>query len=152
MKRITLTKGKAAIVDDADFAALSKHRWYAHKGHRTWYAARKGKTDADGKRPFILMHRVVAKTPPHLETDHRNGNGLDNRRRNLLPCSTSKNLENRSAAQSNSKSGVLGVSWNDHASKWQVQFKRDGKRVHVGLFASKKAAIAARRQALAPTV
>lgn len=34
MKQIQLTKGKVALVDDADFLTLSQYRWYAESGGR----------------------------------------------------------------------------------------------------------------------
>ena len=40
MKIIILTQGKFAVVDDKDFERISQHKWYAYKGHRTYYAVR----------------------------------------------------------------------------------------------------------------
>jgi len=39
-KIIPLTQGKVAIVDAADYERLSKYKWYAKKGWRTYYAVR----------------------------------------------------------------------------------------------------------------
>ena len=39
-RRIELTKGQVAIVDQDDFDRLNKHKWYAKEGKMTYYAAR----------------------------------------------------------------------------------------------------------------
>jgi hypothetical protein len=46
-------------------------------------------------------------------------------------------------------SGVTGVSWASHARKWEARITKDCKRIRLGYFASKDAAIAARVKAAA---
>ena len=45
-----------------------------------------------GKATYL--HRLIAETPDGLDTDHRDGDGLNNRRRNLRPATESQNLLN----------------------------------------------------------
>lgn len=103
--KIQLTQGKFAIVSDTDYKELSKHRWHAHKDKNgvLFYAER-----YDRKRTprIIKMHREIMKPEKHLVIDHRNGNGLDNRRSNLRICTTAQNNQysrKRLAKKSNTK-------------------------------------------------
>lgn len=79
---IPLGKGKYAIVDPADFAALNQYTWRVRKSHSTLYAIRK--CTIDGKRKLIFMHRQIMSAPADMEVHHLNHNPLDNRRRNLI--------------------------------------------------------------------
>lgn len=79
---IPLTHGKVCIVDLADFSYLNRWKWHAKKIGFTWYARR---TSYSGARPYnIYMHRQLMRCPPAKIVHHRNKNGLDNRRINLL--------------------------------------------------------------------
>lgn len=78
---IPLGKDKYAIVDVADFEALSKHRWKLVRSGACSYVCRK--THVDGKNKTIRMHRLIANTPEDMECHHINLNTLDNRRANL---------------------------------------------------------------------
>lgn len=60
--------------------------------------------------------------------DHINGDVLDNRRENLRLANKSQNGMNR-GVQSNSKSGIKGVSWHKNYNKWCAQLTFEGKRV-----------------------
>lgn len=132
MKKIPLTQGKFAIVDDIDYAFLVKWKWYFDD-----YAIRKSrKSDGLSKRITIYMHRVVlSRKLGHFDfedTDHKNQNRLDNRRCNLRPASRSQNSANRKLQQGSSK--FKGVQWHKRGKKWQVRIKFEGKTKHLGLF------------------
>ena len=104
MAEIKLTKGKYALVDDADFEWLNQWKWHLVFGK---YAAHRLPPDeryAHGK--YIYMHRLIMDTPDNMDTDHINGDGLDNRRSNLRTCTTSQNLMNRMGSSITGYKGV----------------------------------------------
>ena len=136
MKRIPLTQGKVAIVDDKDFGWLSQWKWNALKSRNTWYAVRMI-TRPDGKRQSTSMHRAILGLGPGDPrfTDHRNHNGLVNLRDNLRTCSHSQNMHN-SKPQKNCSSKHKGVCWHKGARKWRAQIRVSGIKYYLGLFAS----------------
>ena len=131
IKTIPLTKGKAAIVDARDFRFLNQWKWKAQKGKNTYYASR-----CPNPGTTVLMHRVLLHPPAHLEVDHKNGNGLDNRRCNIRVGTSSQNRCNRSF-QSGNASLLKGVSWNTLLSKWQARIAFRGQQFRLGLFTNK---------------
>ena len=94
MKEIPLNRGMAALVDDADFLELSKIKWSIKKGCNTYYAQHTSYGPL--KSTTTLMHRIIMKTPAGMDTDHINGNGLDNRRVNLRIVTHKENMQNES--------------------------------------------------------
>ncbi len=83
---------------------------------------------------------------PKQYIDHINGDRADNRLCNLRDVSKSDNHKNMSLA-SHSTSGVIGVSWNKKLGKWAAYIYDSGKRNHLGVYASKEEAVAARKAA-----
>jgi hypothetical protein len=81
---IRLTKGKATILDPADYMKLKCFRWFAKKSRSCWYAVRRVRRN--NKDTIIRMHRQITSCPAGLFVHHINGNTLDNRRSNLLIC------------------------------------------------------------------
>lgn len=132
MIEIPLSQGKVALIDDEDRAIIEDHIWHAacpRKGVRTediYYAATNIKKP-DGKKTILRMHRLLIDSPPGMEIDHINGDGLDNRRENLRVCTPSQNQGSR-RLQSGCASEFKGVVRNKKAKKWQVglQFQLDG--------------------------
>lgn len=145
MKEVRLTKGKVAFVDDADYPLVSSLKWHAEwaETSQTWYALHNLPKKKGALHKRISMHRFLAATPELPQVDHKDGNGLDNRRENLRPCSRSQNQANR-RKQVNNTSGHPGVHWHKAGQKWQAFVTHNGVRKHLGLFAQKKDAIAAR--------
>lgn len=100
-KRIPLSRGLVALVDDEDYERLSAHRWYARSGANTYYAERRGPRDANGKRATYSMHRTALRLGPFDGTvvDHINRDGLDNRKANLRLTDKSGNALNSERAR-----------------------------------------------------
>lgn len=107
MKTIELTQGKQALVSASDYAYLSGFKWCYNA--RLDCAAR-GIWDKDSKQTTVVsMHRFLMGTPRGMDTDHINGDRLDNRRENLRVCSHADNQANMKMHKDNS-SGYKGVS------------------------------------------
>lgn len=78
---IQLTNGRVAYVSPEDYPRLIKMQWIAIRPKNTYYAI--NRQVLNGRVKIIKMHRLIANTPRDQICHHRNGNGLDNRRRNL---------------------------------------------------------------------
>ena len=80
-------------------------------------------------------------TPEGMETDHINGNGLDNRRENLRICSAAENRRNHKMLSTNT-SGYNGVSKTSFGN-WHTCISVKGKTIHLGTYKEiEKAALA----------
>ena len=62
------------------------------------------------KQIFKLIYRHIINPPKDKQVDHINCNPLDNRKCNLRLVTNAENMQNRSGASSNSKTGIRGVS------------------------------------------
>lgn len=133
MKEILLNHGKVTTVDDEDFERLNQFKWWAHRDGNTWYAQRHSPM-IDGKRKNILMHREILNIPNGIKGDHRNGNGLDNRKGNLRLSTSQQNAHNRKHPQKNNKLGIKGVCWRKDVRKFQAQIGFNGKVIYLGCF------------------
>lgn len=126
MKRILLTQGYYALVDNCDFEYLSQYTWhYQKKG----YAAH---SVGDKK---IWMHRLILERigfKNFVETDHINRNKLDNRRQNLRPATRSQNKANRKADYNKTSTKHKGVY--RKRDKWIARIYVKGKQICLGVF------------------
>ena len=141
MKKIPLTQGKFALVDDEDFDHLNQWKWYVHFSRGLFYAQRSAKRE-NGKQKTIHMHRLVNKTPEGFHTDHINGDSLDNRSANLRTATCSENSKNR-GRNNNCSTTNKGVSWSDKKGKFYAQAMINLKKYHLGYFSSEKEAATA---------
>ena len=63
--------------------------------------------------------------------DHKNRNGLDNRKDNLHIANNSINGHNR-RRQVNNTSGYRGVTWHKKDKKWRANIQVNGKTIYCG--------------------
>ena len=145
MKRIELTQGKFALVDDEDYADLMTHHWCISNCSNTCYAIRG--TSAGGKHKSILMHREIMRPPPGLIVDHTNGNGLDNRKQNLRLVTESQNHYNQSKQSRRTSSSYKGVYWHKRDKIWMVRIQAEGTDHYIGSFATEREAALAYNKA-----
>lgn len=145
MKEIPLTQGRFALVDDEDFEYLNQWKWqvYREKNRKTEYAQRTAR-DEKGRRKNIRMHRAIM--PTCQDIDHADGNGLNNQKANLRPCSMTQNLGNTSLRR-DSTSGYKGVSKMKDCDRWRAQIQYKKKKKHLGLYSTKEEAQAVYRRA-----
>ena len=147
MKRIVLTQGQIALVDDEDFEKLNKYKWYAIKGRETFYAQRMSPT-INGRRHIIKMHHeIIGKPLKGFVTDHRNGRGLDDQRHNLRHVTRRQNSQNRKNGHKES-SKFPGVSWSKRKKVWQAKIYVNGRQKHLGHFVDEYEAFKIYRQAV----
>lgn len=125
---IPLNRGLVAIVDDEDAELVSRTSWFALPGAYTWYAAR-GVRRADGRWTTQLMHKILTGWP---QTDHINGDGLDNRRTNLRPVTAGQNVANSRKGKWSSR--YKGVSWCKRTKRWRANIMVDGRQPSLGYY------------------
>lgn len=83
-RHLCLTPDLKLLFDREDEHFVLQYKWYPIKRRHTWYAA--ARFTKNGVRHTILFHRLVMDCPAHLLTHHRNENGLDCRKHNLIKC------------------------------------------------------------------
>lgn len=95
MKKIKLTQGKYALVDNEDFEKVNSIKWCFNNGY------------AINKR-IAPMHRFIMNCPAEMIVDHINGDRLDNRKSNLRICNNQQNSVNKEFPYVNS-TGYRGI-------------------------------------------
>lgn len=150
---VPLTRGYEAIIDAADVALVSGRNWCAkptfHKDGRVRSVYAQTYVTKNGKGTSACIHQIILAAEAGSLIDHVDGNGLNNRRRNLRFASLAENQHNR-YVNKNSRSGVKGVFWEHRTRKWRALFRVHGKKIYVGYFqtiADAEAAIIAARVA-----
>ena len=88
MEAIELTRGKFALIDEADLEKVSIGSWCASPSGKTWFAMHS--MSVGGRVRPQTMHRLIMDAPTDMDVHHINGNGLDNRRSNLQLCTRSE--------------------------------------------------------------
>ncbi len=88
MKKIKLSRGKSAIIDDDDFERVSQYKWYINENAEKTklYAMRSKLKSEEGivKGTKVYMHRFILQVVEKTAViQHKNGNTLDNRKDNL---------------------------------------------------------------------
>ena len=126
MKEITLSRGYKSLVDDQDYDAVMRHKWFAHidRGGRISAVANIG-----GKS--VYMHRFLL--PHHKSIDHVNGIATDNRRVNLRPATCSENNRNNQGRKRKALS-LKGIYYRKDRGKYQAQIGFNGRHINLGMF------------------
>ena len=147
-----------ALIDCTDY-----EKYVVGAGHR-WFAIRTGRSSktvyvaTSIKNKHIRLHRLLLDVnDPKILVDHINGNGLDNRRKNLRICTMRENLCNR-GKNLNNTTGYKGVYRRKKNSKghklsklarkkWSAAIGVRGKSIKLGNFETAREATIAYKKA-----
>jgi phage-related protein len=133
MKKILLTQGKIALVDDDDYVKLSRFKWHAHHQRcGNWYAVRN--IEKNKKRTTQYMHDAISSSRTGTETDHIDGNGLNNQKCNFREITRAQNQHNQKIRSGKKSSKFKGVYWHKPTGKWIAQITVDCKNNALGYF------------------
>jgi hypothetical protein len=151
------------IIDTEDWNRVKDYKWALYSGSGGVYpyaqtnipdARFRWRMGTDGYRrrrnnPLCLHHLIMGKPQKGKVTDHRNHNGLDNRKANLKEVTYAQNNQN-TRPRKNSTSQYKGVDrMKRYKGKWRAQILHEGKKSHLGLFmCEKEAALAYNKKAL----
>jgi hypothetical protein len=126
-------KYRYAIIDPEDYEKIAVDDWQLYNNHNyKYYAVRL----EDCK--VVFMHRQIMNNPAGFVVDHRNREGLDNRKSNLRLATRSQNNCNRKQMQGTSK--YRGVCYNKRTKKWRAAISFNGMYKHLGLFETEEEA------------
>src|ERR1051326_7878071 len=136
MKRIPLTQGYSALVDDRDFKRLLAWKWHFAHG----YAVRTQRNDevpAGAKKKKVFMHHEIFSPGCGFIADHHDGNKLNNQRYNLRPATNQANAAN-AKVRTNKSSDFKGVCWHKRHGKWNAGITINGRYKFLGAFDDQK--------------
>jgi len=114
------------IIDSEDYDLVKGYRWFLHSGGYIWNNA-----ERISLQSLIMGFKLV---------DHKDRNGLNNRKNNLRKCTQSQNCMNR-RRPTNNVSGHKGVSWEPKADKWRSRIMCKGVPYNLGLYKDKANAV-----------
>jgi len=152
IRLIDLTKYKFAIVDKEDYERLKIFKWRPRYCSNSWYAVRCRKVGEKKGNILVWMHNVILPPPKGKMIDHRNHNGLNNRKSNLRIATRSENMQNRRKWKTPCSSvfkGVVHRNYHNRRKLWNGYISVNGRTICLGCFMTElEAAMAYDRAAL----
>lgn len=150
---VKLRTGETVLLDDCDLHILQNcHAFYRKISRHTRIVyVQVGLREISGLVKYWALRRLVLGAPKGMHVDHRNHNGLDNRRENLRLATHTENMRNRRKAHLiASSSDYKGSRWTRFCPKpWHSSISVNGRTVSLGYFATdEEAAIAYDRAAV----
>lgn len=124
----------SAIIDIEDVDRCSQLKWHIKTSRHTNYAI--ATIDEHTK---VFLHRFVLNYDGPDDIDHKDRDGLNNRKSNLEVCSHSKNLTN----QGTHRKGIKRVP----SGRYQAHITHDYQDIYLGTFDTEDEAYEARMRA-----
>lgn len=122
------------LIDTADLSLVASlpGSWYALKSpHYTTHYGRTNVRMGPNRQGTVQIHSLIMQTPKGMVVDHRNRNGLDNRRENLRIVTQATNALNRRSPVRSSVHGIRGVVKDRKSgAQWRAQISVQGN-LHV---------------------
>jgi len=131
-RRIYLGQRKWTILDVEDYYKYADIGWALSGCQRNLYAIGSIK-NKNGEFELVRLHRAIMNPPHKRIVDHRNSDGLDNRRENLRIATKSQNAFN-CRKRKNTTSQFYGVYFRKSTGKWVACVWYRKKKISLGNF------------------
>lgn len=128
MKEIDLNGKAIALIDDDDFARVSRLNWCVLKKRGVIKYARNNNG---------LMHRFILNVSDGIFVDHKDGNGLNNQKGNLRIATQGQNARNaiKRTVRTSRFKGVRKIEYG-----WQARITFEKKCYAIGFFKTEEEA------------
>jgi hypothetical protein len=133
-RTLQLTKGFNTLIDEEDFERVGRLKWIVQPSLHVFYARRTERVGVNRRR-LAILHRVLLDAPKGMDVDHRNGDGLDNRKANLRLATHSQNHQNR-RMRPKGRSRFKCVSL--QGNTWRAYISVAGRLKDLGRFTSEE--------------
>lgn len=143
---IPLTRGYIALVDDEDAEVVMQFKWRSMIAPRRYgpsviYAVRSvvfPRVDGRQRSITVYLHRFLM--PGHRGIDHKDRDGLNNRRSNIRPSNQTLNNANQKPREFNKSSRFRGVTRCGDRDRWRAQIGVRRKQIFLGHFDDEESA------------
>jgi hypothetical protein len=146
-REIPMAKGLSVFLNEEDYERLllcefaDGFIWTGRVCDRAWKPLIKPHTTyavnmltmGKGQRE-LRMHRLISCARAGQIVDHRDGNGLNNRRENLRLVDAAGNARNR--APTANREQFKGVAKHKQSGRFEAYIKCGGRKRHLGLFST----------------
>jgi hypothetical protein len=145
ISKMQLTQGYWTLVDTTSLPLLKQYTWWVYRARGRRYA----KTTRNGRT--LYMHQLLTDAPgdQKVVVDHRDCDGLDNRRSNLRLATRQENARNSPGKLGQRRCRSRGVSKRKHPTQPYGAYIYDssGHFRHLGYFQTEAEAAAVRQAA-----
>lgn len=134
MLQIPLSQNKSALIDDEDAELILRYQWHAIRVNprKSFYA--RTVLWSIGRRYWrVRMQNLILPPPEGFLVDHKDGDGLNNRRSNLRIATVAQNNAARPIAPG--RSGYRGVVWDARRGMWRARISENNRDITLGRFA-----------------
>lgn len=137
IKVISRSRSYLVAIDSEDVGKVTGYRWKLVHNKDTAYAVSIRRLA--GIYISTYLHRlIVGVTESTLDVDHRDHDGLNNRKSNLRLTTRAVNNFNRRGPNSNNTSGYRGVTLDKVSGLYLAQINLKGRHLSLGKFVSKE--------------
>jgi len=134
---VPLKVGRFALIDAEDVERVSAFTWslkWRRKATHPEYAY--SHKSESGKS--VQLHRFILGVDDSAFVDHKNGNGLDNRRCNLRAATRSQNMANSTMPLG--ASGYRGARLDIRRNHWYATIQVERKKIYLGVHPTSESA------------
>ena len=141
MVEIELRRGYVATIDPIDEDRVRQRRWRPLVQGRTVYAIAP-LPRLRGKQRTLYMHRLIVEAKRGESVAHRDGDGLNNTRRNVRVRTASRSRARRNGGLPDGvrMSRYQGVRWDAESGMWEAVVGPHGASVRLGLYPTEEQA------------